>query len=327
MKYPSNVTIRQAVVAAATIVTIVGAALLKNKSVAPGQVGAQSPQAFSLNQWKRALVETKAALGSKNLPILGAGVAYFSTLAFFPMLAAGVAIAGFLISPAQIQQVTSGLSAYLPADIASLVTTQLHNAANEKTGSAIAGGIAIALALYGASGAISNLITATNVAYKRRESRGFITLRATSLLLTVGGLIAGFIIIGLLVTNGTTLAFLGLPGSAVTVLLALRWVLLIMVVTAALAVFYRYGPDRENPQWQWVSWGALLATVIWLIGTILFFIYIQNFANFSKSYSLFAGIIAMMAWLNLSAFIVLLGAEVNYRLERQTSADTTELKS
>lgn len=280
------------------------------------------PTQLSWKDWKRVLVETKNALGKKKLPILAAGVAYFSTLAFFPMLAAAVAIAAFVITPDQLQSITHNIETYLPADMASLVTTQLQHLVDKKAGTIIAAVIAIVISLYGASGAISNLITATNAAYSCRESRNFFKLHAFSLLLTLGAIALSFVIAVLLALSGATLSFLHLPALLVDVILALRWAVLVVIVAFALAVFYRYGPDRKNPKWQWVSWGALLATVIWLLGTIVFFIYVQHFGNFSNSYSLFAGIIVLMIWLNLSAFIVLLGATVNHHLELQ-GTDTT----
>jgi len=91
----------------------------------------------------------------------------------------------------------------------------------------------------------------------------------------------------------------------------------------SLSVFYRYAPDRGNPHWQWVTWGSCIATAIWLVGTTLFFIYARYFAHFTDSYSIFAGIIVLMTWLNLTAFAILIGAEINFRLENQTRARTT----
>lgn len=311
-------TKRQAMIGivAGVIMTLAGMVAWKRKT--PAGVP-DTPAQFSLSDWKQALWGAKESFGKQNLPVLAAGVAYFSTLSFFPMIAAAVAIAAFVITPEQLRALTSNIEAYLPADMASLVTTQLQNSAGHKAGNVIAAVIAIGISLFGASGAISNLITAANVSYDSPESRNFFKLKALSLALTLGAILMGFVIMAMLAVSPGTLAFLGLPSWAVTALLSARWLLLIMLVTLALAIFYRYGPNRSNAKWQWVSWGALIATVIWLIGTVLFFVYVQYFGNFSKSYSLFAGIIVLMTWLNLSAFIVLLGAEVNHRLELQTA--------
>ncbi|RYX79352.1 YihY/virulence factor BrkB family protein [bacterium] len=293
---------------------------LKHKGKKPY---AKSPTGFNINDWRIVLLETKEAIGNKNISMLAAGVAYFATLAFFPLVVAGVAISSLVIDPSQTQSVIQSVEKYLPGDMAGLVTAQLENAVANQTGNLVAGIIAIALALFAISGAVQNAIAATNIAYSREESRNFIRLRLIALGLTVATIFAGFGIILLLAVNEAALSFLHLPSFIDTLILLLRWPLLIAVVGIGLAAFYKYGPNRKNPHWQWVSWGAVISTAIWLLGTILFFVYVQYFASFSDTYSVFAGIIVLMTWLNLSAFIVLLGAEINYRLEQRTAHPTT----
>jgi membrane protein len=283
---------------------------------------ASSPVHLQRADWKGALQETKRALKDKQIPLLAAGIAYFSTLAFFPLMAAAVALAGLVLSSEQIQSIVQSLGHYLPQDIASLVSTQLQNVSGEHVANLIVGIVALLVSLFSVSGAVQNSIKATNLTYDLNETRKFIKMRATSLLLTLGLLVVMFIVIPVLLINQSFLLELGVPSFWANILPYGRWVALVIVVSISLAVFYRYGPNRTNPQWQWVSWGATMATIIWLIGTALFFVYAQNFAQFSKSFGLFAGIIVLMTWLNLSAFIVLLGAEVNHRLESKTDADT-----
>lgn len=282
-----------------------------------------SPPQLSGGDWKQALKETKAALKNKSLPMLAAGVAFFTTLSFFPMLAAGVAIAALVLDQSQIAQVITSLDTYLPKDLASLVSTQLETLSGKKAGNALVATFAILLSLYSASAATQNLIKATNHSYDVTESRSFIKMKLLSLALTIGGLLFGFILISLLLVTTNFLQAIGLPEAVATTIIWLRWPIILIAITITLAAFYRYGPDRKDPKWQWVSWGAGAATLIWLIGTALFFLYAQNYGNFSESYGVFAGIIILMTWLNLSAFIFLLGAEVNHRLERQTDAPTT----
>lgn len=292
---------------------------LKHKGKKPY---AKSPTGFNFNDWRIVLLETKEAIGDKNLSMLAAGVAYFATLAFFPLVVAGVAISSLVMDPSQIQSVIQSVENYLPGDMAALVTAQLENATANQSGNLIAGILAIALALFAISGAVQNAIAAANTAYSRQETRNFIRLRLIAIGLTVATIIGGFGIIALLAVNESTLSFLSLPSFADIGILALRWILLVALVGVGLAAFYRYGPDRKNPQWQWVSWGAVISTTVWLLGTVLFFIYVQYFASFSDTYSVFAGIIVLMTWLNLSAFIVLLGAEINHRLEMRTANPT-----
>jgi membrane protein len=106
-----------------------------------------------------------------------------------------------------------------------------------------------------------------------------------------------------------------------TVLIA-RWFIIAALMTVGLAAFFRYAPNRSNPHWQWVTWGSLIATVVWLLATTIFFVYARYFANYTESYSVFAGILVLMIWLNLTSFALLLGATINYKLENQTRAKT-----
>jgi membrane protein len=283
---------------------------------------ADNPPQLSKGDWKQALKETKGALKNKNLPMLAAGVAFFTTLSFFPMLAAGVAIAALVIDQGQIAQIIASLDTYLPKDLASLVSTQLQTLSGKDAGNALVAAFAILLSLYSASTATQNLINATNRGYDVDESRGFIKVKLLSIALTLGGLLFTFLLLPLLLATTDFLTGIGIPHVLAAAIIWLRWPLVLILITIALAAFYRYGPDRKDPKWQWVSWGAGAATLIWLIGTALFFLYAQNFGSFSESYGVFAGIIILMTWLNLTAFIFLLGAEVNHRLEKQTSAPT-----
>lgn len=278
----------------------------------------KSPRSLSPKDWREALKETKNALSDKNLPMLAAGVAYFMTFSFFPLLAAAVAIAAFVLEPGQVTAAAAAVETYLPKDVANLVSTQLRNLSDEDGGSLLIALIAILISLYSASSATQNMVNATNKAYDVEESRGFIRMKLVSLGLTLGGLAFLFVLVPLLGVTSDFLEGLRVPGGLAQTIVWLRWPLVLVLITTALAAFYRYGPNRENARWQWVSWGALAATFIWLVGTALFFLYVQNFASFSESFGVFAGIIILMTWFNLSAFIFLLGAEVNHRLESKS---------
>ena len=285
---------------------------------------ADSPAELSKTDWKKALLETKNALGDKNIPILAAGVTYFSTLAFFPLVAALVAIAGFVINADQIQNVVHTLNNYLPKDIASLVSTQLQNVSDKHPANIVVAVFAILLSVFSVAGAVQNAMNATNVAYNVKETRKFFKLKFTSFVMTFGLIAVSFVILPLLLINQEFLEGLGVPGFISAVFPYARWLILVALVTVALAIFYRYAPNRKDPKWQWVSWGAAAATILWLLATVLFFVYAQYFAGFSDTYSLFAGIIVLMTWLNVSAFIIILGAEVNHRLEAKTDKDIFE---
>lgn len=287
------------------------------------KVSVTSPRQLSFQEWRYALLHTRKALKDKRIPILSAGVAYFATLAFFPLIAAAVAIAAFVIDPNHLQHILTSVEQYLPHDIATLLGNQLKAALGHHKSNIIVAVVAIFISLVSVSGAMKNLINATNVAYEQHETRPFLRVRLLSLLMTLGSLVAGACIIALLLINDTALRHIGVPELFIDIFSYLRWVILAILMTACLAIFYRYAPNMKNPHWQWVSWGAGIATVIWLLGSALFFLYAKYFADFSHTYSLFAGIIVLMIWLNLSSFIILLGAEINHRLSLRTTRKTT----
>lgn len=264
---------------------------------------ADTPAELPASEWKRALLETKTAIANKNLQMFAAGVAYFATLAFFPTLVAIVSFYGLFAAPTDVVHAAQASKQYLPPQVSELIIGQLLPLAHAAKTSLGAGIIATLIALWSASSGAQNLIKALNNSYDVTETRGFFKLRAISLGLVLGLIVLGLPVFGLLLLQHGWLS-------------VVRWPLLALIAAVALAVIYRYAPDRRNPKWQIVSWGGGAATLIWLIATVLFFVYVQHFANFSRTYGIFAGLIILMTWLNLSALIILVGAEVNNRLER-----------
>jgi membrane protein len=103
----------------------------------------------------------------------------------------------------------------------------------------------------------------------------------------------------------------------------LRWPLLAVIVIFGLSVLYRYAPDRRNARWRWVSWGAVAATVLWLMGSGLFSVYVANFGRYNETYGSIGAVVVLLLWFYLSAFVFLAGAELNAEMEHQTNRDTT----
>jgi len=315
----------------ARLLTLLALALAVNHVIlkfrAAGGAGDQapgSPARLPRKSWKRALRETKSALRDKQLPMLAAGAAFYATLAFFPALAGFVALFSLFAKPAQVAVALKDVSSYLPREMAALVTSELKLTLGAHTTNLVAAIVAIGLSLWSASSGVQNFIKAINEVYGVKESRGYFKLKLVSLLLVTAGLIIGFPLLALVVLQGHWLVAIGLPAWLADAITILRWVFIALLMAIALAVFYRYAPDQYKPKWQWVSWGAVAAIVVWLVGTLLFFLYARNFGNFSTHFGTFAGIIVLMTWLNLSAFIFLLGGQVNHKLEQQTDQDTTD---
>lgn len=254
-------------------------------------------------------------MNEKNVGVLAAGIAYFTSLAFFPAVAAVVAISSSLIRPDQVQSVIDALNIYLPKDIASLISVQIQNQSGQTSGNFVIATIAIAIALFGASAAVDNAIKSLNVAYDIKETRNIIKLKLLSILLTIGALFGGIVVIGLLVVNESFLEHWGVPHIVTYLLPYVRWIVILVIVSLSITILYKYGANRQQAKWQWFSWGATIATILWLLVTIIFFIYAQYFASFSQSYSIFAGVIVLMMWLNLSATAMLIGALINAQFE------------
>jgi membrane protein len=168
------------------------------------------------------------------------------------------------------------------------------------------------------------LMEALNVAYDEEEKRGTIRFYATALLLTLGAIVGAIIAISLVVALPIVLNFLGGLGEALKWLISVgSIVILIATVMLGLAIVYRYGPSREEPRWRWVSWGAVIATVLWVIGSVLFSVYVTRFGNYNETYGSVGAIVILLMWFLLSAYAVLIGGEVNAEMERQTRKDTT----
>jgi membrane protein len=167
-------------------------------------------------------------------------------------------------------------------------------------------------------------MTATNIAYGEREKRSFLKQTLISLVLTVGA-VTGFLVMLLLgIALPTALNLFGTRPAMQIAADIVQWLVLWLFATVGLAFVYRYAPAREPARWHWVSWGSAIATTLWLGASALFAIYVKAFANYGKTYGALGGVIALLMWFYISSVIVVLGAEINAEMERQTERDTTE---
>ncbi len=266
---------------------------------------------------KRVMAEIK----DDNVPVVAAGVAFYAWLALIPALLALVMIYGLVASPETITQQIERLTQSLSQDVASVITDPITSATSAN-GLGIGTVIALAGVLWSASGGMDGLIKGINIAYDE-DPRTFPKRRGLAILLTLGAIVfvvVAFAIIGVL---PAILGRLGLGTFALTASSIGGFVLLAVLMMGALAVVYKIAPHRDDPQMRWVSWGAVVATVLWIIGSLGFFFYVNNFGSYNKTYGALAGVIVLNLWLFLSSFVVLLGAEINSELEHQTRKDTT----
>ncbi len=285
---------------------------------------AERPSEIPPRGWFAVLKRVKAEVKDDNVPLLAAGVAFYAMLAIFPAIIALVTVYGMVADPNQVESQVGEFAKSLPSGADELLKGQLTNVANAGRQSLSIGLVVSLLAvLWSASGGVQGLVKGLNVVYDERETRGFVKLRGLSLLLTVGAIIVAVVALALITVFPAVIDNLGLGRAGELAASIARWVVLALLVLVALAVLYRFAPDRANPRWRWVSGGAVVALVLWLLGSIGFSWYVDNFGKYNQTYGALAAVIILLLWLFLSAFAVLLGAEFDAETERQTARDTT----
>jgi membrane protein len=285
---------------------------------------AAEPQHIPARGWKDILIRAWHDSSEKNISLVAGGVTYYVLLALFPGLAALVSIYGLIANPATIASTINSLSGMVLPSAQKLISDELHQLVSTSHGALGFGAIiGILIALYSASRGMSGMISALDIAYGQEEKRSFIRFNLLALALTVGLLIGGIIALALVAILPAVLSSIGASGIIKTIIYIFEWPVLIALMMGMLAVLYRYAPDRDEPRWAWTSPGAIAASVLWVIVSILFSIYVAHFGNYNKTYGSLGAVVVLMTWLWLTAYLVLLGAEINGESERQTKQDTT----
>jgi membrane protein len=285
---------------------------------------ADAPSEIPPLGYKDVLVRAWHEIKEDRVPMLSAAVAFYSLLALVPALVAVVSLYGLLADPSNIDRQINDWLGSAPREVRDLVSAQL-TAITENAGAAAGIGVVIGLvaALWSASSGMSHVIEAINIAYDERETRTWIKRRLLALALTIGAAVFMLVAIGLVAVLPAALADTGLGTGARIAAGLVRWLVLFVGMGAALSVLYRYAPNRDDPQWRWASPGAIAATVVWLVASVLFSVYTANFAKYNETYGSLGAVVVVMLWLFLTALAVIFGAELNAELERQTTRDTT----
>jgi len=282
-----------------------------------------SPHLFSARDWRYVILETRIALRDKKMPILSAGTAFYASLAFFTLLAGTIAIVAYTVDVQELNEALMAIEIYFPIDIAALIGSQLETAYEYNLRNIVVAIIAIVIALYSATRAMATLISATNTAYDQDEKRKAPQLIGMSFVMALIAIVITAVSLGLVLVDQTALMHFGFPEFFAITLPVLRWILLAAIIAGSLTLFYRFAPSNHDPHYKWTTWGAAIASIIWLAGTTLFFLYAKYLSVYSNIYNVFGSVIVLLVWLNLSAFIILLGAEINHRLEQRTTRRTT----
>ncbi|MCP3472889.1 YihY/virulence factor BrkB family protein [Bradyrhizobium sp. CCGUVB1N3] len=284
----------------------------------------KSPLKIPLAGWKDILWRTYQRIDEDRLLATAGGVVFFGLLAIFPAVTALVSSYGLFANPSTISANLQTLAMMLPEGTFQIIEDQIGRVVskgNTALGATFLFGLV--LAIWSANAGVKSIIDALNVAYEEREKRSFIRLNLVSLAFTIGSIAALLLMVGAVVAFPLALNHLGLaPESKLIVALA-RWPLLFVILLAALAILYRFAPSRDAARWEWLSIGAVTASVLWIAGSALLSWYLSEFANYNATYGSLGAAIGLMMWMWMSAIVIMFGAELNSEIERQTLRDTT----
>jgi membrane protein len=269
----------------------------------------------------RIAVNVVLRIGRDNLTLVAAGVAFYAMTAIFPAIAAFVSIYGLFADPHAVHSQIAAYANLLPDNALKLLTDALDSF-SAKSGSAlnVALLISLSIALWSAKAGVSSLMTGLNIANETIEKRNLLLQQGIALALTLGAILFSMVAFAAIALLPAVIAVFPLEDGIKTILGLGRWPLLAVLVCFGLAVVYRFGPYRERAKWRWITWGAAIATVLWLTGSALFSFYVSRFGSYDATYGSLAAPVILLLWFWLSALIVLLGAEIDAELEHGDGA-------
>jgi membrane protein len=285
---------------------------------------AAAPSEIPARGWKDVMWRVYNDISEHRIVAIAGGVTFYSILAIFPAIAAFVSLYSLFADPATIQSHIDSLSGVLPGGATSVIHNQIDRVSGQgstKLGLASLAGFAISL--WSANAGIKALFDALNIVYEEREKRGFFLLNAVSLGFTLAGILLVLVAIAAMVALPAALNYLGTAFNTKLLIDVLRWPLLLVMISLAISVIYRYGPSRERAQWRWLSWGSAFAAIGWLVMSLLFSWYAANFGSFNRTYGSLGAVFGFMTWMWLSTAVLLVGAELNAEVEHQTLKDST----
>ena len=262
-------------------------------------------------------------ISENNISLVSAGVAFFAMLSIFPALAALIAILGLISDPVVVIAQLESIRGFLPNDVYQIVNDQVVSLVSARADAlGWAGLVSLLAALWSARAGVGAMMIGLNNVYNERN-RGAARHYFRALMLTIGLVAVGITALLTVVVAPVVLAFIPLGPFGNFIADLVRWSIAITVLLAGVGVLYRYGPNRRPARIQWLSFGAILAVVSWAIISVGFSYYVANFGNYNQVYGSIGAVIAMLIWLWISSFLVLLGASLNAQIELRTRPDST----
>ena len=287
--------------------------------------GPDEPSDVPRRGWWATIKRTVKEFRNDNLTDWAAALTYYGVLALFPALLALVSIVG-LAGRSATNTLIDNVGAITSGPAKDVITGAIKNLSHSGSTAGVTFAVGLALALWSASGYVGAFMRASNAIYEVEEGRPFWKLRPLQIVITLGMLLlVAMAVVGIVVTGplasgvGKTL---GIGDTAVTVWNYAKWPVILLVVITCFAILYHTAPNVKQPGFRWITPGAVVGVLLWIVASVAFAFYVANFANYNKTYGTLGGVIAFLVWLWISNVAVLLGAELNAELERERELES-----
>jgi membrane protein len=272
------------------------------------------------------LKRTWSEFSDDNLTDWAAALTYYGVLAMFPALIALVSVVGILFSPTQITTALEDIVTQLgPSSAVDTLKGPIENIAGGGSKTGIMLIVGILAALWAASGYVGAFMRASNIMYEVDEGRAIWKLRPLQMVVTlVMILLLALAAISIVVSGPVAEAVgsaIGVGDTAVTIWDIAKWPVLLGVVALMLAILYYASPNAKLEGFKFISPGAVVAVVIWIIASALFAFYVANFGSYDKTYGSLAGVVVFLVWLYITNIAILFGAQLNAERERSKQFD------
>ena len=247
------------------------------------------------------------------LGLIAAGVAFYAFLSLFPAMAALISLYGLIAEPSTVESHVNAISQFIPQEMQELLSSRVRELASRQTNDLTLGLIVgIGISLWSSNKAMKAITQGLNIAYEKEEHRGFIKLNAITLGLTILSSIVALIAIAVIIALPIVVEIFLKDSGAEILSMTMSWSILICIVAILFAILYRYAPARDQrPVWRQSFPGALLATLVVILASVAFSLYVSNFGKYNEEYGAISAAVVTLLWLYITSFIFLLGAEFN----------------
>lgn len=291
------------------------AVFLDRAGVGHGRAADTKPVASGGRGWMAVLRRTFHEFNDDRVPAVAAGATFFALLALFPALGVFVSLYGLFADVEVARRQILALSGLLPEGGVTVLSEQLTRlAAAPHASLGLTFALSLVLSIWSSNAGMKGVIAGLNIAYETSERRNFVKLNLVSLAFTACAIVLAIVAVTTVAATPRALTLLHL--SNLQGLALLRWPVLLVVLIGLFSVLYRYGPNRPEAPWRWITPGGAFAAVAWIGMSLAFSLYVGRFGHYDKTYGSLGAVVGFMTWIWLSLIVLLLGAEFNSELEK-----------